>query len=489
MDQSEQSIVVETKKKRRFPWLELVLDLALILVLLVGAFFRFKGLFWGEYSYLHPDERFLVWVTADISAVPDLGTFFNTAISTLNPHNQGHTFYVYGTLPIFLTRYLADALFEAPGWEQILQVGRALSASADLLSVLLVYLIGSRLFNRRVGLVGAAFSAAAVLQIQQAHFFTVDSFAVLFTTLAVYLALRISTAAVYETEPEKLRSGFWQIMRTEKGSLGTAALFGLVVGLAMASKVNTAVVALALPAALLIRRFSLPREQRANYDYIIVRDLAIGGVVALLAFRIAQPYAFSGPGFFNITPNPLWVQNLKDLKAQTSGDVDFPPALQWARRSVTFSFENLSLWGVGIPFAVAAWAGFLWMGWKLLKGDWKPTILLWAWTAGYFVWQSVQANPTMRYQMPIYPTLAVIAGWGVVHLWDSGREKQGRSRAWRQWTAIVGGGIAIVLTAAWAFSFVSIYGRTMTRVEASRWIYANVPGPISLQVEADGKRE
>ena len=113
-------------------------DVLLILVLFIGAYFRFTGINWGEGQFLHPDERFFIWVTADISPVNSISEYFNTETSSLNPHNRGHGFYVYGTLPVFMTRYLANSVIENPSWEDINLIGRILSASLDLLTVFLV---------------------------------------------------------------------------------------------------------------------------------------------------------------------------------------------------------------------------------------------------------------------------------------------------------------------------------------------------------------
>ncbi len=77
------------------------------------------------------------------------------------------------------------------GYDQVNLVGRQVSALGDLLTILLIYIIAARLYNRRVALLGAAFSALAVLQIQQSHFFTVDTFANLFIFLAIYFAVEI----------------------------------------------------------------------------------------------------------------------------------------------------------------------------------------------------------------------------------------------------------------------------------------------------------
>ena len=82
-------------------------------------------------------------------------------------------------------------------------------ALADLLTVLLVYLIARRLYDRRVGLLAAAFAAAAVLMIQQSHFFTMDTFVNLFIYLAIYFAVRIAGLdwEAVQAEPETSPSG------------------------------------------------------------------------------------------------------------------------------------------------------------------------------------------------------------------------------------------------------------------------------------------
>ncbi len=145
-----------------------------------------------------------------------------------------------------------------------------------------------------------------------------------------------------------------------------------------------------------------------NYWQQIVVYLVVGGIAAFLTFRIFQPYAFSGI----ITPDKQWLENIAEQRVQAHGDADLPWNLQWARRTHLYSFKNLTIWGLGLPLGILAWAGFLYMGWRILKGEWKHA-LLWSWTAFYFIWQSLQFNPTMRYQLPIYPLLAMTAAWGV----------------------------------------------------------------------------
>ncbi|MRR31187.1 hypothetical protein EG834_12885, partial [bacterium] len=94
-----------TPPRRSHSW---IWDVLLIGVLLIGAYFRFTGIQWDSTYHLHPDERFLTMVETAIAPVQNLGEYFNTTVSTLNPANRGNSYYVYGTLPLFLTRYVAE---------------------------------------------------------------------------------------------------------------------------------------------------------------------------------------------------------------------------------------------------------------------------------------------------------------------------------------------------------------------------------------------
>lgn len=471
---------------------ERICSLLLIYVLLAAAYFRFTGLYWGEFTYMHPDERFLVWVGSDISPVQSLREYFDTANSSLNPHNRGHGFYVYGTLPMFLARYLVEWIYGHSGFDEMTRVGRALSALADLGTVWLVYLVARRLFEPRTAVLAAAFSAAVVLQIQQAHFFTMDSFLNALMFLAFYFAVLVLTdPRPWQAEADPARPAHSYLLWPSLG-------FGVAFGMAMATKVNALPMAVALPAAMLIRWLQTPPEIREQRLVKAFGYLALAAVVSVLVFRLFQPYAFSGPGFFGIKPNPLWIANLQDQAAQRGGDVDFPPNMQWARRPVWFSAQNLTLWGLGLPLGLLAWAGFLaagWMLWRTVKSmlqrsqdigeqrpDWQPLTLIWLWTAIYFVWQSLQRNPTMRYQLPIYPTLTILAAWALVTLYDRLRSG-GRLRNWQRPAAILIGALVLLTTYAYAFAFTQIYVRPFTRAEASRWIYRHIPGPINLLIQ------
>jgi dolichyl-phosphate-mannose--protein O-mannosyl transferase len=327
----------ENQNQSRYPWIWTILLLG---VLMLGAYFRFTGIDWDQDHHLHPDERFMTMVASSISPVESLSEYFDTSVSRLNPNNRGYGFYVYGTLPLFIVRY-AGELVGQTGYSEIHLVGRFFSGLADLLTVLLVYLISLRLFrNYRLALVAALFSALAVLQIQLSHYFTVDTYTNFFTFLAFYFAVRVMTdpppvteslLPATEVEPGSTSeqalgvtaripaANTWSGLLAARSTIFPYVFFGAALGLAMASKVSAAPLAILLPGAALIVFSRLSAEERERQLWLFFRNLVLAAVVAFFVFRVFQPYAFAGPGFFNLSLNENWVNSLKSLAQQSGG--------------------------------------------------------------------------------------------------------------------------------------------------------------------------
>jgi len=463
---------------KTFKWGELVIALFLILTILVGGYLRLVGVNWDEGQHMHPDERFLSMVWSAIAPVESVSEYFNTSTSSLNPANRGYSFFVYGTLPIFIVRYVGEAVGQT-GYGSITILGRQISAVFDLFTILLVFFIGRQLYNKWVGLLGSLFYALAVLPIQLSHFATVDVITNTFAYLTVYAGVWALTRKRTEDDPDSGRGEF-DLAKLKKilHELAPFILFGVALGAATASKINGVTPALILPLVEAMRYFKTEPEKRRELLPGMIRNV------------IVAAYAFNGPGFFNMGLNEGWLSSLQSLRTQSSGDVDFPPALQWARRPLTFSWENMVRWGLGLPLGLFASMSFLWMGVLILrKRNWQRHLPLWAFTGLYFTWQSISWVRSMRYQMLIYPALALFAGWGLVRLWSARkgihlwliRIKPKLIRI----SGIVLMAVIILTTAAWAFMFSQIYPQTHTRVTASQWIYQNIPGPLTLKMDTD----
>ena len=457
-------------------WQRIVTLIALVVIMTGGIALRTYNIDWDQGKHLHPDERFLSDVFSRIAPVQPGVSYFDTAQSDLNPGNKGIDFFVYGTAPIILIRYIGEWVGQV-GYDRITYLGRALSAAADAFTILLVFLIGQRLYNEKVGLIAAALYACAVLPIQQSHFMTVDTFTNTFGMLTVYAGVMIAKLRWQDLTPSEGKPLQWRWV-------APYVLFGIALGLATASKINAISLALLLPAIELVRAY---KSEGEDHTGILLRGVGyslLAAAASFVIFRIAQPYTFSGPSFFNFGINPKWLSAMQSLRAQSSGNVDFPPALQWARRSWFFSVVNLAQWGIGIPFAITALFGVLLMGRAILKHKQLDHVPIWFWTIFYFLWQSTSWVKAMRYFLLIYPLLALLAAWGIVRLTERFSDFRFKrlhiSKNLLKGFGIGLGIVAILGTAAWAFAFTRTYTQKHTRVEASEWIYENVPAPINL---------
>jgi YYY domain-containing protein len=494
---------------RSFNWESLAL-VGLLSVVALAALLRFAGLDWDQNHHLHPDERFLTIVATQVQSTDPL-TYLRTSESPLNPYNAGQNFYVYGNFPLTVTRLAGEWLVKAcaalidtcaygyTSYDGIHLVGRALSGLLDMLSVVLIFFIGRRLYDWRVGLLGALFSAVAVMPIQQSHFFTMDNWAAGLTTLGMYAAVRGG---------ERGDQQRWWL------------LFGVALGLAVSSRVNVAPLAAMAPISggiWLLRRgegsLAYLRTQVGAVDLQrVVFGVILAAFVSLLTFRLAQPYAFMDatlarqtgleqagvePGTLEVLLkslvglNPQWRANMEEIQRLQSPDASFPPALQWTDRApLLFPWTNMVLYGMGLGAGLLAWFGFGWALWRIARGrpDWLAHLLPVAWIGLYFVFMGTRWVKSIRYFLPVYPFLLLLAGWALVALWRKAGQRR-RHAAEARAAVLLLGLIAFVLSLSWAMSFVRIYQEPVTRISASTWMYENIPSGATLLYEFDGRRE
>lgn len=490
--------------------------LALLAVLLVAGVFRFTGVNWDDEQHLHPDERFLTMVSSAIRLPDSVGEYFDTDKSPMNPYNNNFGSFVYGTAPLFIVRIAAQILDQAEYWN-IYLVGRVLSALYDLLTCAIVFMLVRRLFDVRVGVLAGLLYAFAVLPIQEAHFFTVDAFGNVPIALAFWFTLDITQG--------------------KRGWLAYA-LAGAFLGLAVASRINFLVFAAIIVIAALLRlmtvlgsvkRVSLagtpsrtysidagavvgdgaalnPPDTSANLRTIslgpliievetktragegtaadevapefwssllyVGAGLVIAALMALVVFRIGQPYAFKGL----IGLNPKWLDDMKFISQLISGEIDYPPSHQWTGRApYLFPLYNLFNYGLGIPFALAAWGGFFVGIYEILRHRKWNQLLMVLWVGGFFLYLGQQFVLVVRYYLPLYPFFAIYAAFFLVWLWDHAGAVRVPWRTVARTAAAAVIVVAVGYSAFWAAAFTSIYMRPVTRIAASKWIIHNVP--------------
>ena len=473
----------------------LKLKIVLIGIFLLAAFFRLYGVNWDQGQHLHPDERFLTMVANGISWPKNFGEYLDTAISPLNPHNRGFGFFVYGTFPVFFTKWVAESLGQGD-YGNLTLIGRQLSALFDLGTVLLVFLIAKTiktpprwpegtprmveesrkskknrlLDNWVIGLLAAFLYSIMVLPIQLSHFYAVETYLTFFLTLSFYMLLKlIGNCPAADGIP----------LRREKLEIGNyAILLGIAFGLALASKISAVLFLPIIGLGLLLNLL----KKRKFFSFIVHCSLFI--VTLFLTFRFAQPYAFATSNIFDITLNPKLLDNWKQLKSFDDTSGGFPPAVQWiTTKSYLFPLKNMVLWGLGLPSGIIAMLAviyhlslfFSYLFKRQLSLIFNSKFLILnlslLWILILFIYQGGQFVKALRYFFPIYPFLAILSGYFIIQLFNKLK------------IGLFGYLLIGLLLIVYPLSFMSIYSHPHSRVEASTWVYENIPAGKILSGE------
>ena len=462
---------------------------------------RLYGLNWDDgYDWTpHPDERAILGYAAQISPPPlsDLAILLDAERSPWNPR-----WFPYGSFPLYLLRgvhAVAESAFAADLADMRL-MARAISALADVCAVGAVYLLASALRSRRAGMIAALIVALAVTHVQLSHFFAVDTILALFCVATVIFLIRVAR---------------W-------GRAADSAFAGLFFALALATKISAAPMLAAYFAAHLIYAFGLaPADTRFRRPLILdsvltaALNAAIGGLTALIAFFIFQPYAILdfGSFFADVSEQSEMARRIRDYPF-TRQYIDTTPYL--------YHIRQLAAWGFGLPLGALAWAALAYaavrgMSWRAAaayaatgaalpaavmvvstsalaviaavgiaslaliatlparKPRARLDVILLAWVAPYFIIMGALDVKFMRYMLPITPFLAIFAAGAVVDAWAALSRLRGAFGATARAAALAVGIAILCATALYALAYARIYSAPHPAVRAAEWVRDNLP--------------
>ncbi|MCC6711016.1 MAG: glycosyltransferase family 39 protein, partial [Candidatus Pacebacteria bacterium] len=304
--------------------------LTLLLILAIGLAIRAMGLNWDQGTFLHPDERFLVMVVQELKLPDSLASYFSTD-SPLQVRNTKHSFYVYGSFPVVLTKLIAHLSIEQESFKNITQLGRWLTIILETLNIFLIFKLTEFLIKRyqlptETSLWSSLFYALLVLPIQLSHFFTVDPFAVFFALLSL----------VFITEINDRFNKLWLI------------LAGISFGLALASKLSIIFIGPVLAVFMLSLLWKKDKKLFANLVYLSINGL-IFTLSLYLSLRLFNPEYFAFGSWLNPTISPTFIKSLEMLQHWSSPTASFPPSMQWLNRTpILFSLKNILFFGLGV---------------------------------------------------------------------------------------------------------------------------------------------
>ena len=464
----------------------------LAVIVVVALALRLHGINWDDGYGFHPDERD-IYMRSDCmyalltnnphaencgylvdhpEAEPGLGglrAFFDSERSPLNPH-----WFPLGSILIYVLVFFRSVveLFTDIGGLEMRYVGRTLSALADVGSVLMVFVLGRRLYGRNVGLLAAGLTGLAVIHVQHSHFYRPETFTVLLTLAVIWATLRM----------------------VEKRRLRDSALLGLMLGLALAPKVN--VLPLLAPLALGYV-YRVVDEAEGRWDGVtpeVLQKVAghalLAGTVALAVFFVTTPYAFIDIGAF------VGDVMLQTKMARNAGL--FPFTVQYVDTpAFLYQIKQTVVWGLGIPLGVVAWLSIPFTAVLLLvdRRRLRADLLLLAWVVPSLLFYESFEVRFLRYLFPLMPVMVLLASR--MMLWEAGK---GRLLAARvvaagravtsEWTARVLMAIAVVVpvfvvvsTAFYTLAFQQVYANDHPGLEASKWVLTEVPRGTSIVMD------
>lgn len=450
----------------------------LAVIVIVSAALRLYDVQWDSGIMAHPDERSTVAFYAPTIEWPSsLSEALNPHQSPLNPFwdnfAQHRRSYTYGHFPLYLlvlvgnflhllaplfsqlgSPWLMDFLAEANTVPGFLVIGRGIAALFDVGTVGLVFLIGRKLYGQWAGLLAATLSAFTVIQIQLAHFFAVDPISTMFVLLALYGAMRMA----------------------ERDSTRDAVLTGMAVGLAVASKFSALPIILAPFVAVLV--VGIRSEWEGRGVGATVMRLLLTCFVAFVSFGVTNPYVLLDFGaFFHAV--------VEEQGAMVRGLADMPFTRQYRGTLPYIYFIDQQIrWGMGWVLGLVGFAG---LGWVIARAFLRRVqvgeIILLSWLIPYFGFTGLFLAKFMRYMSPVVPLLTVMGAGLLVSLWRWGARRDRFSVVVRVAASMLIA-LTLVTTIVWSLAFVNgVYGAEHPWVQASRWIYANVPDGSVLGLE------
>jgi|GEM_PF-1476068 len=389
---------------------------------------RLYGIRWGLpdaghplFSY-HPDEvphltaaRVLVEGVMIPKHFQYGGTFYYTILNAI----------------FFFAGLLGDSLGQVNRIAATLLLGRYFLVGIAVLTILLVYEVGSQLFSRPTGAVAAMLLAVMPAHIASAQHLRPDEISAFLALLVVYTAVRVFRA----DQPLGVRPLVYA---------------GFVVGVASALRLPLAVFGIAPLVAYLLRDgWSDPRRiwSTATWRVCLILALCAAG-----GYALTSPHSLVNPRMFLAGLHVTW-------RYETN---PFPDAVEMGPGLYQYGWTMLRQ-ALGTPLYVLAFAGIVVAVWRRTR---EQQLLL-AGTIPYFVIATFASWVVVRYLLPLLPLLALLSAKVITDAF----EYAGTQR----WVVSVLAASALAWTMMGDIAFLQLEYRRNNQDVAKDWIAAEIP--------------
>jgi 4-amino-4-deoxy-L-arabinose transferase-like glycosyltransferase len=323
----------------------------------------------------------------------------------------------------------------------LLLLNRVVSACFGTGTIVVIYLLASRLWNRGTGLIASAFLAVAYLHVRESHLGTVDATLTFFCMLALLAMERTHSL----------------------GRTRSVLLAGVCTGLAISVKYNGATLLLPLLIACVTAHNAGPGPTSLG---TVARRLSLCALAVAAGFLIGTPYVLWDWTTFR---HDLVFELTSKLGGQPHAGVD-GGGRGWVQHL------RISLWyGIGFPMLLAAVVGLF----AVLRRRRFQGVLLSAFGVGWWALTGASLTVFVRYALPLVPLACIFAAIGVTwltHRWQG-----------RRAVAVAVTAVAIIgAIPAWnSVQFVVLMNRPDNRLVAGGWIREHVAAGQEIGLVGD----
>lgn len=460
--------------------------LLLLLIIACAAFLRFYNLMFDYPYFFDPDERNMASAITQfkLPAPPSeligciineiSGTNTNGEICSLNPH-----FFAYGQFPLYLA-FISDQVTKAVGFNTHLNPNKLVllqtefpaaifwlrfySALFSLGIVLTVYFIAIKLVQFRYALIISAFTAFMPGLIQAAHFGTTESLLTFFFMTSILFSLSLGF------QYDSLRNRF----HPDKKLI---IALSVCIGLALGSKLTGLFFTMPVFFALIIKLVTIIKLRKRLW-FLNAEKLLLTGITilvgALFIYGVSSPYNFVDPADFKsaVFGYEADVATGRYEAFYTRQFINTVPVL--------FQLGKIFPFTLGWPVMILGILGFIYILLRLSLSI-LPTvrkskipitnnyllIIILSFLV-YFIPNAVLYAKWTRFMTPVFPVFSLFAGYllNAIRQYTSKRS----NFLITLFTVIV-----VLLNILPGVAFMSVYAHEDTRVQASRWIYLNIP--------------
>ncbi len=421
--------------------------LLLVLVVALGTGVRFYGLRWGLPYHFHNDEYAFAQSTEALRTAPSIAQVARDIRFHLYPPFFKYMLIGLARVAAFLRHPVSAA--DPSHVTGYFLLGRLIAAGFGSATLVLVYLLGRRLFSRAAGVLAAVLLAFSVLHVRDSHFYFPDVPFTFFVVLTVVFAADLA----------------------REGRIRWYLLAGLAAGVGLATKqtallvfpvILTAHVAQALRGAPLSLAAVARLIRSARFWGRLALPLGVAGVT----FALLDPFALIAPDRF-LAMSQRTAQFVRGIEQPTY-------TFQFTDTTILYWVTNVLYFAMGPLLELVSLLG---LGWAIAKRRVGDALILafllpytWFVCAGYLKF--------VRYAVPMLPFLCLFGARFLVELFDAAAKRVGRLAA-----AILPATV-VVASVLYTVAYLNVYRERDARIQASEWIHRNIPQGATVLIDS-----